>query len=551
MADKDPIIVAIELGTSRICGIAGKKKDGNLQILAYAEEKAIGCMKRGLVFNIEKTTQCIKNVIAKLESSLKLEISQVYVGLGGQSLRSVRSKIRRNLVTPSYITAEHIDSMRNESREISIPDYELLENVPQGYNIDGNIVDDPVGVTGTNLEGDFVNVVARRKLRGNIENCFNNTHVKIVDTRISAFELAKSVLTDQEKRAGSVLVDLGAGTTSVVVYRNNILRHLVTLPIGMGNITQDLMTLQMDQPEAERVKIQYGNACLDDANEKDKGKDKAGADSEPQPTEEIYETQLGSKVKVADIQHYIYARLTEILVNVKNQINNSGFDTQLLGGIILTGGGSHMKNIEEAFRNLNLKVDKVRVAHAINEQVIKNSNVTRLNYDAGEGLSLVALLSSGSIDCVGEKANEPDMFKETEHQAEVQKRQAEQQQQEKVESEASQKMETYKNALRAKIQAVNNATSELAAKLGNKDLRKQLEGLVDGANGALDAGYNECRATLEQKDKFKQTLHETDELIATLETACNTARDTVRESKKETNVFSKIMRGLNGIVNED
>lgn len=550
MADKDPIIVAIELGTSRICGIAGKKKDGNLQILAYAEEKAVGCMRRGLVFNIEKTTQCIKRVIEKLEDSLKLQISQVYVGLGGQSMRSVRCKIRRNLVTPSYITGEHIESMRNESREISIPDYELLENVPQGYNIDGNLVDDPVGVTGTNLEGDFVNVVARRKLRGNIENCFNNTHVKIADTRISAFELAKSVLTDQEKRAGSALVDLGAGTTTVVVYRNNILRHLVTLPIGMGNVTQDLMTLQMDQPEAERVKIQYGNACLDDANEKDKTKDKAIGENETQSAEEIYETQLGSKVKVADIQHYIYARLTEILVNVKNQINNSGFDTQLLGGIILTGGGSHMKNIEEAFRKLNLKVDKVRVAHAINEQVIKNSNVTRLKYEAGEGLSLAALLSSGSADCVGEKPNDRDMFDTAAKVEDAKKQQAELQQQEKAENEACQKMEEYKNILRAKITAINNATSELAANQRNKDLRKQLELLVSGTNTAPDTAYEESRQVLEQKDKFRQSLHEVDELTDKLEKACNTARDTVNEAKKETSFFRKFMRGLDTIVND-
>lgn len=551
MADKDSIIVAIELGTSSIRGIAGKKKDGNLQILAYAEEKTAGGMKRGLVFNIEKTTQAIKSVISKLESALKLEIAQVYVGLAGQSLRSIRSKIRRNLVTASYITSEHIDSMRTESYEINIPDYELLDNVPQGYIVDGNKVDEPVGVTGTNVEGDFLNIVARRKMRGNIENCFNNTHVRIADTRVAAYELAKCVLTDQEKRAGSALVDLGGGTTTVVVFRNNILRHLVTLPLGMGNITQDLTTLQMDAAEAESVKFKYGNAYLDDTDEHDKGKSKDNAEAEAQPVDEIYETQLGSKVKVADIQHYINARLTEILENVKNQINNSGFDTQLLGGIVLTGGGAHMKNIEEAFRNLNLKVDKVRVAQTINEQVIKNSNVTRLNYEGGDGLSLVSILSSGDANCVGDKASEPDMFKDKQKREDLQRQQEEQERQDKIDTEASQKMETYKEALRGKVREITDMNADLVKKLSDKDLRKKLVTLVEGAQGVLDAGYTSCRQTLEQKDKFKQSLHEVDDILSKLATVCASARDTIEASKKETSILSKFMRGLNAVVNED
>lgn len=539
MADKEPIIVAIELGTSRICGIAGKKKDGNLQILAYAEEKAIGCIKRGLVFNIEKTTQCIKTVIAKLESSLKLQISQVYIGLSGQSLRSVHSKVRRNLVTPSYINASHIDSMRSESYEISLPDYELLENVPQGYIVDGNHVDEPVGVMGTNVEGEFINIVARRKLKGNIENCFNNTSVRIADTYISAFELAKCTLTDQEKRAGSVLVDLGAGTTSVVVYRNNILRYLVTLPIGMANITQDLMTFQMDEQEAERVKIKYANAYIDDND-----------NAEEIPNDEYYETQYNRKVKVTEIQHYIYARLTEILENVKNQISNSGFDNQLLGCVVLTGGGANMKNIEEAFRHLNLNVDKVRIAHNIEEQVIKNSNVTQLNYDQGDGLSIISLLAAGDANCVGDVANEPDMFSQDNKTKEIQQQKAELEQQEKEENNALQLLENHKNALRTHISQVENKTAELSENLKNKKARKQLESLVSVALALLNDSHNIPLQTLEAKEKYKQTLHEATDLQSRLKESIEQARDTIAQAKKENSLWNKFSSVLTDIVED-
>lgn len=539
MADQEPIIVAIELGTSRICGIAGKRKDGNLQILAYAEEKAIGCIKRGLVFNIEKTTQCIKTVIAKLENSLKLQISQVYIGLSGQSLRSIHSKVRRNLVTPSYINASQIDSMRSESYEVSLPDYELLENVPQGYIVDGNHVDEPVGVQGTNVEGEFINVVARRKLKGNIENCFNNTTVHIADSYISALELAKCTLTDQEKRAGSVLVDLGAGTTSVVVYNNNILRYLATLPIGMANITQDLMTFQMDEQEAERVKVKYGNAYIDDNDSNDE-----------MPKEEYYETQYNRKVKVIEIQHYIYARLTEILENVKNQISNSGFDNQLLGCVVLTGGGTNMKNIEEAFRHLNLNVDKVRIARKLEEQVIKNSNVTSLNYEQGDGLSIISILAAGELNCVGEVAKGPDIFGEDNKTHEIQQQQAEQKRQEKEENEAQQELENHKDVLRKRISEIEQRTTEVSKNLKDKKSRKLLESLVDTAHNLLNDSYQATRLQLESKEKYKQTLREANELETRLEESLTRAKEIIAKAKKENSAWSKFTRVLTDIVED-
>jgi len=544
MADKEPIIVAIELGTSRISGIAGKKKDGNLQILAFAEDKASGCIKRGLVFNIEKTTKCITTVISKLESTLNQKILQTYVGLAGQSLRSVRSEVQRNLVTQSYINAEHIDSIRTESCGIGIPSNdELLENVPQKYVVDGNPVNDPVGVMGTNVKGEYINVVANKKLKANIENCFNNTAVRIADTRITAHELAKCVLTDQEKRAGSVLVDLGGGTTTVVVYKNNILRHLVTLPIGMANITQDLMTLQMDEQEAEQVKIKYGNAYLEDDN--------ATENEEEQPSDEYYENQYGHKVKVTDIQHYIYARLSEILENVKNQINKSGLDAQsLLGGIVLTGGGTHMKNIEEAFRHLNQKVDKVRVAHAINEQVIKHSIVTRLNYEAGDGLSVISILSSGEENCVGEESAEPDIFNE-EHKKKVnQQQQAEQDRQDKEDSETLQKLEKIKDAVRVHINEVNDLSQKLSENLDNKQLRNRLTDLIDTATSVLDETYASCRQKLENKKKYEQALSEASDLERKLKDDIGAAQSTIKRSKDETSVSKKFTRWLKDIVEE-
>jgi len=542
--NKEQIIVAIELGTSRISGIAGKKKDGNWQILAYAEEKAVGCVKRGIVYNIEKTTQCIKNVIAKLQESLQLTISQVYVGIGGQSVRAVKKHVYRDLITQSYITSEHIDTMRTESYDITVPDCELLENFPQGFKVDGTSVDDPVGVMGAKIDGDYLNVIARRKLRNNIETCFENTDVRVADYKLAAYELAENILTDQEKRAGSVLVDLGAGTTTVVVYKNNILRYLATLPIGMANITQDLMSFQVDEDEAEKLKLQYGNASLEDAEQE--------AEGEPQN----YTTSDGRNLKLADIQHYIYARTKEILDNVENQVANSGYEMQLLGGWVLTGGGSNMKNIENAVKGLKLKIDKVRIARNISETpmskpVIKNSNVTKLSLESGHANGVISLLMAGDENCVGEKYSGRDMFDDAKKQSEVDERLAAAAELAKKETEMQQKLERYKDEMRKKISELENLRTQVLENGKDKTLRNHADAVAVTAVEIVDDGYKEAVSVLSAKEKFGQTIRESQELIDKLNTCAGKLAQTVKDAKSENSWLGKLKRTLGDMVEEN
>ena len=147
----------------------------------YAEEKTSGCVRRGVVYNIEKTYQSVNNIITKLESVLKTKITRAYVGLGGQSVRSYKCVIKRNLLTQSYITNDVIDAIRQESCEIPFSDYEMLENYPQEFVVDSSIIADPVGVMGTNIEGEFLDVIAKHNLRANIETVFANTNVDVVE----------------------------------------------------------------------------------------------------------------------------------------------------------------------------------------------------------------------------------------------------------------------------------------------------------------------------------------------------------------------------------
>ena len=538
--NKDAIIVAIELGTSRISGIAGKRVNGNMQILAYAEEKTSACIKRGIVYNIDQTTQAVKNVIAKLETTLDKSIAQVYMGLGGQSVRSISTKVSRDMMTQAYITAAHIEELTRKSYDIPYADCERLATFVQGYTVDGQATEEPVGVMGVKIEGEYLNIIARRQLRTNIETCFSNTDVRIADTRISAYELASNVLTDQEKRAGSVLVDLGAGTTTVVIYKNNIIRHLVTLPIGMSNIIQDLTSLQIDEKEAEQVMLKYGQAYVGDSDE------------DAAQLSQTYTTSFDKTVKVAEIQQIIDARLTEIIINVENQIRNVEYHYQLLGSIVLTGGGSNMKNIDKVFTNSKgLKIDKVRIARTLIQPIIKNSTITNLSIDNGQGNSIISLLLSGEENCVGEHYSGSDIFKgqETEERIAREKKAAEEEAQKEADLLA--KLEEYKDAIRTKITEVSLRIQEIEENSKDKGLRTRAENLSRTALDIMGGeDLNNAIKTLEQKDKYKQTIKEAKELMDKLSSNVKQLREAIEKARKENSWLNKLKGFVNDIAED-
>ena len=405
--------------------------------------------------------------------------------------------------------------------------------------VDSNAAEEPVGVMGTNIEGDFLNVIARRQLKGNIENCFNNTDVAIAGTKLSAYEMAENVLTDQEKRAGSALVDLGAGTTTVVVYKNNIVRHLVTLPIGFANIIQDLTSLQLDEREAEQILLKYGNAYVAD-----------GEDDET--LTQTYTTSYDTKIKVSEIQHVVEARLTEILNNVKNQIDISNFGNVLLGGVVLTGGGSNMKNIEKAATATFNKIEKVRIARSINQPIIKNSNVTNLTIDNGMSNSIISLLMSGEENCVGEKFdNQRNMFEEEKKKQELEASKEAAAQAAKQEADNLETLERHKNIFRQAIAEMDVTRTSVEENGKDSKLRKRSLAKAAETLKLLEAEeYTQCVKLLEPKEKYKQALKEAADLSERLTTAVSNLRATVRKAEEDNSFFNRFKTVLNEMVND-
>ena len=381
MAD---FIVAIELGSSKITGIAGRKnKDGSISILALAQEDGETCIQKGVVRNIDKTVQALSNIIKKLEVTLKTRIAHVYVGFGGQSIMSVRNTNVRELSSESEVTQEMINELMDANRSMQYPDKQILDAVTQEYKVDNQYqAEPPVGVPCKRLEGNFLNILCRKEFYRRMKKCFDQANISILDMYISPLALADSILTDAERRGGCVLVDLGADTTTVSVYHRNILRKLTVIPLGSRNITKDIASLQMEEEDAEKMKIKYASAYTD-AN-----------DIDPTFTYPIDKERSIDMPKFVDI---VEARVREIIENVRSQVPDE-FADKLLGGIILTGGGSNMRNTERAFR-LYTHIEKIRTAKFVNE-TIKSSNPI-VNAKDGRLCTALAILAEGDQNCAG------------------------------------------------------------------------------------------------------------------------------------------------------
>ncbi len=536
MEEQDSIIVAIELGSSKICGIAGKMKDGSMQILAYAEDRTSDCIKRGVVYNIEKTTQSIKNVVNKLEATLKRKVNRTYIGIGGQSVRSVKNFVKRDMLTPTYITQTHIDNITDESHEVADDDYELIGYYVQGFTVDGNLVADPVGIMGTNVEGEFLNVIANRRLRKNIKTSFENLGLDIADYHLSSFELANNVLTDTEKRTGTALIDLGAGTTTIVVLKSNIIRQITTLPLGVNNIKQDLCELQIEYPEAEQLLVTYGDAMAENT---------PGGGNDQAP---LYTTSDGRSIEIATIQEIIRARLQEILINVDKQMHNSDYADRLLGGVIITGGGSSIRNIDKACQSM-LNADKVRIAKNVIPQLVKNSNITSLSLESPSSCTIISLLLSGEENCTESGYNGLEIFGENEKPKDsIQKEAASRIQ--KEEEEALAFIEETKTKLRDTILKLQKSTSDITVDDANKGLKTTARQNLAAADSVVAEDYNKYKDILIGKDKYNQSLREADDLITKCNEESDRLKDLIRASDKRNSTWGRLGRWIDDLLKE-
>ena len=381
--EQKDFIVAIELGSSKLTAIAGQKMpDGSISVLAIAQEDSSSFIRKGVVYNIDKTAQSLTNVVKRLEGNLKTRVTQVFVGVGGQSIRSVKNTITKDLPESAKVTQQMVAELMDANWSLDYPDQKILDVSELEYKVDTQYQMDPVGIRATRLEGNFLNILERKSFFQNLNRCFETANISVADMYLAPLALANAVLTEAERRSGCALVDIGADTTTVSVFWKNVLRHLVVIPLGSNNVTKDIASLQMEESEAENMKLKYASAYTDNN------------DIDPTLKYSIdHERQVESRKFIEIVE----GRMEEIIENVRYQIPDEYYG-KLLGGIILTGGGANMKNIEKAFAN-NTRIDKVRVAKFVTTTI--NSSHELIKAKNGMMNTVLGLLIKGDMNCAG------------------------------------------------------------------------------------------------------------------------------------------------------
>ena len=514
-------IAAIELGSTHITGIAGKKNaDGSIQILAYAYTPSSDCIKKGAIFNLDKTTQVLVSVIQKLEEDLQASIKKVYVGIGGQSIRSTRNNVTKQLGEDTKISQALIESLMESNREISLIDQEILDVEPQEYKVGNNLLTEPVGISADRIEGRYLNIIAHHTLKDRITKCFNQTKYEIADYFLSPVVTASVVLTDSEKRSGCALVDLGADTTTVAVYKNNILRHLAVIPLGSNNITKDICSLQIEEEDAEQLKLRYGCALT------------PPAENDETADEQEYSIEGKCSIAAHKLEYIVEARVNEIISNVWNQIMVSEYGDKLLAGLILTGGASNMPNMDEAFKQIT-KIEKIRIAKGGN---ITLNGAIEIPKDGTQN-TLIGLLAEGKENCLKvdpRRGHQLDFIEDLkEKEEEAKRKEAERIQAEEARRKAEEEAE--------RIRKIN----EEKKRQEEERNRKRLEEYT---------AYVEEASLLLSKKKYKAALKEVENArrmhLAEKEEELDELEKKINKEKKENSWFDLFAKKVTNLSDE-
>ncbi|MBM3442021.1 MAG: cell division protein FtsA [Bacteroidetes bacterium] len=352
-ASRQPVIVGLDIGTTKIVAIAGRKNEfGKLEILGFGRANSNG-VRGGMVQNISQTIESIQLAIQHcLASNPGLDIRQVYVGIAGQHIKTLQT--RGNIVRQHIedeIRQEEVDQLVKDQRKTFIPaSDEIIDVIPQTYTVD-NIPDiyDPVGYTGVKIGADFLLITGDSQAIRNINRSVERAGLGVRDLILQPLASSAAVMCEQDLEAGVAILDIGGGTTDLAVFHEGILKLTAVIPFGGEIITQDIKNgLGVMRSQAEQMKIKFGSALAEHAQGN------------------TFITIPGIRglpnrnISVKNLAEVIQARMSEIFEYVNYHLKQTGLDAgKLNGGIVLTGGGSqlkHLKQLTEFETGLNARI---------------------------------------------------------------------------------------------------------------------------------------------------------------------------------------------------
>lgn len=337
--------VGLDIGTTKIVAMVGTENQyGKIEILGMGTARSEG-VSSGMVTNLAKTMESIDLAVKQAQANIgkELPISEVMVGVAGQHIRSIETDVYIMRDNPDkMIDIEDIELLRQQILKMNLePGEEIIHILPQEYIIDGQAgIRDPNGMAGQRLRAVFHVVLGQTAPIRNIARCVTGIGLKVSDLTLEPLASAAAVLSEDEKEVGVALVDIGGGTTDLAIFKNGIIRYTAVIPFGGNIITDDVKEgCEILPRQAEILKVKFGSAYPSSTKENE--------------VVSIPGLRGGTPklVSIKDLSLIINARLSEIIKMVHNEIRNYGHHNdpkkKLIGGIVLTGGGSEMRDIRQ------------------------------------------------------------------------------------------------------------------------------------------------------------------------------------------------------------
>jgi cell division protein FtsA len=337
VSKKDEIIVGLDIGTTKIAAIVGElKDDGQIDIIGVGTAPSRG-LRKGVVVNIDATTQAIERAIEEAEHMAGCEISTVYAGIAGGHIRGFNSH-GTVAVKDKEVRDGDLARVIESAKAVAIPlDREIIHVLPQQYIVDEQDgIREPLGMSGVRLEAKVHIVTAAVTSAQNIVKCANRCGLQVADIVLEPLASAEAVLHDDERELGVALIDIGGGTTDIALFVEGAIVHTSVLPLGGNHLTNDIAVgLRAPLDAAEKIKQRYGCALA----------------SMLSPDDTIEVPSVGGRppriVPREDLVNVIMPRMEEIFDHVRKEILRSGFEDMLASGVVLTGGTTILEGISE------------------------------------------------------------------------------------------------------------------------------------------------------------------------------------------------------------
>jgi cell division protein FtsA len=334
MASKSNLSVVIDIGTSKIVALAGVKNgQGKVEVLGVAKTLSKG-IKRGVVFNIEEAANAIEKCLLELESQLDEEIVRVEVAYAGQHMKTIDYHKSKFTSDEGIVTRFDIDHLYNEAKAVEFEQaYKIIQVIPTSFVVDDEITEqNPVGITGRKIDAYYKLVVMPTHYIENLQRVFNKVGVELGKITLSSLAIAEAVITDDEKEMGTIVLDMGAGTTNLAIFYDNRLIHTAVIPFGGSVVTKDIKEgCSILLKWAEQLKVKYGGALGD------------FADDQKVVTIPVHSNLEAKEISFRSLAYIIQARLEEIIDSVNVEIEKSGVEDKLGAGVVLTGGTSNLE----------------------------------------------------------------------------------------------------------------------------------------------------------------------------------------------------------------